>query len=121
MSDETQEKKPTSPKIGGILQQNFSTFGGAKTAKHSDVQDTSSLDAQTLEIKNVQDTSIQGVQDTKRSDVHKTKRIRQTVYLEEENDEYIREAINAGRKRIGKRVEISDIVNEALRRMREHE
>lgn len=88
------EKEKKQPAIGGIGQ--WATLGGAKTTKHSDVQDTNSLDVQ------------------------KPKRIRQTVYLEKENDDYIRDSINAARRKTGKRVEISDMVNEALRRMREH-
>jgi len=109
--DEQEQGKKQRPKIGGISQ--YATLGGAKTSKHQDVQ--------TSDSSSVQDTSILDVQTSKLPDVQKPRRIRQTVYLEPENDEWIRDSINAARKRIGKRFEISDLVNEALRRMREHE
>jgi len=114
MTEDTPKEKR--PKIGDIQQ--YMTIGG-KTPKHQDAQtsersqdkDTSSLD--------VQDTSVQNVQTSKQSDVQKPKRIRQTVYLEESNDEWVRDHINAERKRLGRRVEISDVVNAALHKMRE--
>jgi len=116
MAEDEQGKKPR-PKIGSISQ--YATIGG-KTPKHQDAQtskrlkdDASSLDVQTSDSPDVQATKL--------SDVQKPKRIRQTVYLEESNDEWIREYINAERKRLGRRVEISDIVNDALHRMRENQ
>ena len=57
---------------------------------------------------------------TKGSKGHKLNvRVRQTVYLEAGNDEWIRDYINTERKRLGRRVEISDVVNEALQKLRE--
>ena len=84
-----------------------------QTSQRSEVQDTRRSDARTSERQDLQASSI--------SDVQKSKpdRNRQTVYLEPDLDDWIREHIIRERKRLGHRVEISDIVNEAVRRYRE--
>ena len=100
-----------------------------QVSQRSDVQDTRRSDVQTLERSEVQDTrrsdartsERQDLQASSISDVQKPKpdRNRQTVYLEPDLDDWIREHIIRERKRLGHRVEISDIVNEAVRRYRE--
>ena len=113
--DAPKEKRP---KIGGIQQ--YMTIGG-KAPKHQDAQTSERSKDKNTNNLGVQDTSIQNVQTSKLLDVQKPKRIRQTVYLEEANDEWVRDHINAERKRLGHRVEISDVVNAALQRMREEQ
>ena len=77
-------------------------------------------DAQSLERSDVQTSKRQDHQASSSSDVQqKSNRNRQTVYLEPDLDDWIREHIIRERKRLGHRVEISDIVNEAVRLYRE--
>ncbi len=64
----------------------------------------------TTERQNLQAPGISDVQQKSKPD-----RNRQTVYLEPDLDDWIREHIIRERKRLGHRVEISDIVNEAVR------
>lgn len=73
-----------------------------QTSERPGVQDTKRQDSQALSISDVQTKS-------------KPDRNRQTVYLEPNLDDWIREHIIRERKRLGHRVEISDIVNEAVR------
>lgn len=116
MTEDEQGKKPR-PKIGGISQ--YASIGGAKTTKHQDAQTSTRSQDEDASSVDVQDTSVQDVQTSKLPDIQKPKRIRQTVYLEVENDEWVRDYINAERKRLGRRVEISDVINTALHVMRD--
>ena len=68
----------------------------------------------TTERQDFQAPSISDVQKKAKPD-----RNRQTVYLEPDLDDWTREHIIRERKRLGHRVEISDIVNEAVRLYRE--
>jgi hypothetical protein len=128
MTDEQQEqesRKRKRPAIGGISQ--YATIGSKRgPSEHQDAQTLEHSDVQTLERSDVQDTRRSDVQTTERQDLQasstsdaqkklKPDRNRQTVYLEPDLDDWIREHIIRERKRLGHRVEISDIVNEAVR------
>ena len=91
-----------------------------------DVQTLERSDAQTLERADVQDVGRSDVLPSERQDLQtssssdvqqksKPDRNRQTIYLEPDLDDWIREHIIRERKRLRHRVEISDIVNEAVR------
>ena len=121
MTDEQQEKesrRKKRPAIGGISQ--YATIGSKRsgTAEHQDAQTLEHSDVQTLERADVLTPEHQDSQVLSTSDVQrklKSDRNRQTVYLEPDLDDWIREHIIRERKRLGHRVEISDIVNEAVR------
>ena len=128
MTDEQQEqvsRKKKRPAIGGISQ--YATIGSKRgTAEHQDTQTLEHSDVQALEHPDVQDTRRSDVLTTERQDLQapstsdaqqklKPDRNRQTVYLEPDLDDWIRERIIRERKRLGHRVEISDVVNEAVR------
>jgi len=128
MTEEQQEqesKKRKRPAIGGISQ--YATIGSKRGhGERQDAQTLERLDVQTLERADVQDTRRSDVLTTERQDPQapstpdtqqksKPDRNRQTVYLEPDLDDWIREHILRERKRLGHRVEISDIVNEAVR------
>ena len=136
MSDdkpEQESKRKKRPVIGGISQ--YATIGSKRSApEHQDVQTLEHSDVQALEYSDVQTLERADVQDIRSSDVltperqsyqmpsppevhrkPKQDRNRQTVYLEPDLDDWIREHIIRERKRLGHRVEISDIVNEAVR------
>lgn len=128
MSDEQQEqesKKKKRPAIGGISQ--YATIGSKRgAAEHQDTQTIERSDVQTSEREDVQDIRRSDVLTPERQDFQassipevqkkaKPDRNRQTVYLELDLDDWIREHIIRERKRLGHRVEISDIVNEAVR------
>jgi hypothetical protein len=95
-----------------------------QTAKRSNDQGPESLNVQTPRRSDIQSLSSQNLQALKRSDIQTSssqdvqtlgvKRIRQTVYLEPDIDNWIRHHIADTRQ------EISSVVNEALRRYREH-
>lgn len=82
----------------------------AQALGRADVQDAERSDVITSKRQNPQTSSSSGVQEKVKPD-----RNRQTVYLEQELDDWIREHIIRERKRLGHRVEISDVVNEAVR------
>jgi hypothetical protein len=105
-----------------------------QTPERIDIQDTRRSDVPAPKHQDIQTPEHVDVQDTRRSDVPASKhqdiqasdipdaqrklkpdRNRQTVYLEPDLDDWIRERIIRERKRLGHRVEISDIVNEAVR------
>ncbi len=94
-----------------------------EASSSSDIRDTSNLNAQTSESlsnqsdkhSNVQTSSGLVVQESKKE---KEERVRQTVYLELDLDEWVRDHVNRERKRLKRRVEISEVVNNALRQMR---
>jgi len=128
MSDAQQEqegKRKKRPAIGGISQ--YATIGSKRgTAEHqdtqalerSDVQTSERADAQAIRSSDVPTPERQGYQVSIPPEVQKEPkrdRNRQTVYLEPDLDDWIREHIIHERKRLGHRVEISDIVNEAVR------
>lgn len=125
MTDEQQTKesrRKKRPAIGGISQ--YATIGSKRgpgehqdaehsdvqTLERADVQDTRRSDALTTEHRDSQASSTSDAQQKSKPD-----RNRQTVYLEPDLDDWIRERIIRERKRLGHRVEISDIVNEAVR------
>jgi len=81
---------------------------GVQTARVSNVEATGSSNVQ---------TSGELVAQTPKKE--KEERIRQTVYLELELDEWVRDHANRERKRLKRRVEISEVVNAALRLMRD--
>jgi hypothetical protein len=120
MSDEQQEqegKRKKRPAIGGISQ--YATIGSKRSAtEHQDAQTLEHPDVQTLERADVLTPEHQDFQAPSTPEVQKKAkpdRNRQTVYLEPDLDDWIREHIIRERKRLGHRVEISDIVNEAVR------
>lgn len=129
MSDENPEqesKKKKRPAIGGISQ--YATIGSKRgaTDEHQDAQALEHPDVQTSERGDVQDSRSSDVLTPERQAFQmsstlavqkkpKPDRNRQTVYLEPDLDDWIREHIIRERKRLGHRVEISDIVNEAVR------
>ena len=128
MSDEQQEqesKKRKRPAIGSLGQ--YATIGSKRgTAERQDTQAVERPDVQTSEREDVQNIRGSDVQTPERQDYQtlsipevqkkaKPDRNRQTVYLEPDLDDWIREHIIRERKRLGHRVEISDIVNEAVR------
>jgi hypothetical protein len=128
MSDDKPEqegKRKKRPTIGGISQ--YATIGSKRGGtEHRDTQTLEHSDVQTSEREDVQDTGSsdvltserQGYQASRGLEVQKKPkpdRNRQTVYLEPDLDDWIREHIIRERKRLGHRVEISDIVNEAVR------
>jgi len=113
----------------------------AQTPEQSSVQSAKLLNVQTVthpEVESVKDLERPGVQIARVSNVEATgssnvqtsgelvaqtpkkeERIRQTVYLELELDEWVRDHANRERKRLKRRVEISEVVNAALRLMRD--
>jgi hypothetical protein len=128
MSDdkpEQESKKRKRPAIGSLGQ--YATIGSKRGAtEHHDAQTVERSDVQTSEREDVQVTrgsdvrtpERQGYQMSSIPEVQKKAkpdRNRQTVYLEPDLDDWIREHIIRERKRLGHRVEISDIVNEAVR------
>jgi hypothetical protein len=128
MSDdkpEQESKKRKRPAIGSLGQ--YATIGSKRGAtEHQDTQALEHSDVQTSERGDVQTTRRSDVLPSERQDYQmpsipeiqkkaKPDRNRQTVYLEPDLDDWIREHIIRERKRLGHRVEISDIVNEAVR------
>jgi len=71
-------------------------------------------DVESVKRPNVQTSESLVVQKSK----EKEERIRQTVYLEPDLDEWVRDYANKERKHLKRRVEISEVVNRALRRMK---
>jgi hypothetical protein len=122
---EPESKKKKRPAIGGISQ--YATIGSKRGAtEHQDTQTVERSDVQTPEHEDVQDTRGSDVRTPERPSYQmpsipevqkkaKPDRNRQTVYLEPDLDDWIREHIIRERKRLGHRVEISDVVNEAVR------
>jgi hypothetical protein len=105
---------------------------GVQTIEHSnvqalqppDVQDTRSLEVQREERPDSQtplrvDVWEPDQREQSTSRKPKEERNRQTVYLEPDLDDWIRSYVNAERKRRGHRVEISEIVNVAVRQLKE--
>ena len=86
----------------------------AQTLERADVQDVGRSDVLTSKRQNLQTSELLDVQEKSKPD-----RNRQTIYLELDLDDWIREHIIRERRRLGHRVEISDIVNEALRLYRD--
>jgi len=123
VSEEPQErpKKREKPPIGGIGQ--YTTLGGGASrrsevlpsnppagqpANSLEVQEASSSSAQTSNNLSTQTFSSSSAQTSKRG---KPKRNKQTVYLEDDVDRWIRHRIADTRE------EISDVVNAAVRRL----
>ena len=115
------------PKFGGINQ--YATVGKKRAEKQEterlDEQDVKRVDVQITEDSNVQVSNGSNVETSKGVDVEETKgngkreRNRQTVYLEPDLDDWVRQYIVTERRKRKRRVEISDIVNEALRLFQE--
>jgi len=127
MTDAPQQesKRKKRAAIGGISQ--YATIGSKRTSdaqqdalaserptvqtpERADVQDSRGSDVLTPERQDYQTLNTPEVQRKPKPD-----RNRQTVYLEPDLDDWIREHSIRERKRLGRRVEISDVVNEAVR------
>lgn len=106
------EKKP---RIGGISQQReqYGTIGGGarRPPEHQDIQTSERSNVQAPEPLNIEASERLSTQTSKRSNAQTPKRLRQTVYLEDEVDRWIRHRIADTRE------EISDVINEAVRKM----
>lgn len=104
-----------------------------RDAERLGVEDATEVERPDVEAARVlksETSSGLNVQNAKRSDVQtfnnlvvqkskeKEERIRQTVYLELDLDEWVRDYANKERKHLKRRVEISEVVNNALRRMK---
>jgi hypothetical protein len=87
-----------------------------QTIEGLNVQTSEVLDAKTAESLNHSTSNSLNVQTPK---AKKEERIRQTVYLEPSLDRWVRDYANQERGRLKRRIEISEIVNQALRRMKE--
>lgn len=146
MTDQEKIKK-AQPAIGGIGRQYATIGGGKRTPENLDVQTSERPSVEASEQPDIQDTRRLTVQTTKRSDdttskrssiqtsersdaqtsdtsttqkKEKNERSRQTVYLEPDVDDWIRDRIKDERKRLKRRVEISEVVNDAIRYYREN-
>lgn len=112
--------------IGGLRRQYASIGGGrvpevqtpepsnVQPAEHLAIQPSKMQDAQTLERQghlSVQTSEHLNTQASKRSGAQKVRRLKQTVYLEADVDRWIRHRIADTRE------EISDVINDAVRRM----
>ena len=86
-----------------------------------DAQPSSHLDSKTSSMLTIQPSSHLDSQHAKYpegQEEEKPRRIKMTLYLEEDNDDWIRDFCRRERRRLGHHVEISDVVNMALRSLR---
>jgi len=118
MTSDQEANKKKRPRIGGIDEQ-YATFGRGKASEQQSVQEAKRLDIQTLDVPSIQEVEHSAARDASSLSAQKPKRNKQTVYLTPENDDWIRERIIQERKRVGRRVEISDVINQAIERMRQ--
>ena len=111
MSTEQQQDKvvkPTTGKTAGSIRQYATIGGGTK-------RDTETEPSNLPEVKA---SSLPASQASSLPDAQKKDRDKTTVYLESDLNEWMRTRARQESRRLKRRVEISDIVNEALLRMK---
>ena len=111
MSTEQQQDKgvKTTGKTAGSIRQ-YATIGGGKRTPESQ-DEASSMPA-------VTPSNLPAAQASSMPDAQKKDRDKTTVYLEPDLNEWMRARARQESRRLKRRVEISDIVNEALLRMK---
>jgi hypothetical protein len=100
---------PSKGKVAGSIKQYATIGGGTKAPENQDGQASSVPAVETPPP----ETSAQKKKATK------PERDKQTVYLEPDLNDWVRARVRKESRRLKRRVEISEVVNEAIRRMME--
>ena len=99
---------PPKGKVAGSIKQYATIGGGTKESERRDGQASSMPGVETPIVP-----------DDQKKKAEKPERDKQTVYLEPELNDWVRARVRKESRRLKRRVEISEVVNDAIRRMKD--